>query len=158
MDEGVIVLSGVIQGTLLLTAANLTIRGISMLFGIYLSGRLGAAGLGLLQLISSVSILAMTVGSSGIRIAAMYLCAEEHGHGRTGGIRCAANRCLTVTLLLGGFAGAALILLSELIATHWLSEPAAAASLRLIGFFLPVLCMNSVMTGYFMASLVAARV
>ena len=144
-------MSGVIQGTLLLTAANLTIRGISMLFGIYLSGRLGAAGLGLLQLISSVSILAMTVGSSGIRIAAMYLCAEEHGHGRTGGIRCAANRCLTVTLLLGGFAGAALILLSEPIATHWLSEPAAAASLRLIGFFLPVLCMNSVMTGYFTA-------
>ena len=146
-----IVLTGVVHSTLLLTAANLAMRFVSMLFGIYLSERLGAAGLGLIQLISSVSILALTAGSSGIRIAAMYLCAEEHGRRRSGGVRVAADHCLSVTLLLSCIAGTALILLSEYLAAHWLNKNEAASSLRLIGLFLPVLCMNSVMTGYFTA-------
>ncbi|MBQ6798515.1 MAG: polysaccharide biosynthesis C-terminal domain-containing protein [Oscillospiraceae bacterium] len=144
-------MSGVVHSTLLLTAANLAIRTVSMLFGIYLSDRLGAAGLGLIQLISSVSLLALTVGSSGIRIAAMYLCAEEHGRRRSGGVRSAADHCLAVTLLLSCLAGFFLILCSDHLAGRWLAEPHAASSLRLIGLFLPVLCMNSVMTGYFTA-------
>ena len=51
------------RGTLLLTAANLGLRGSAMCFLVYLSNRIGAAGIGLLQLILSVSFLAMTIST-----------------------------------------------------------------------------------------------
>ena len=69
--------SSIVQGTLLLTAANLLLRLAGMSFQVYLSGRIGAAGIGLLQLILSVKALSFTVGSAGIRTCAMYLSAEE---------------------------------------------------------------------------------
>lgn len=67
---------------MLLTAASLGLRTISMVFQVYLSNLVGAAGIGLLQLTMSVGMLAGTVGTAGVRVAAMYLCAEEHGHRR----------------------------------------------------------------------------
>ena len=144
-------MSSVFHGTLLLTAANLAIRGISMLFQIYLSSRIGAAGLGLMQLITSVGALALTVGSSGIRIAAMYLCAEEYGHRRTGGIQTAVSVCLRTGLLLSAAAGAALYCLAPRIAQTWIADMRALPSLRLLALFLPLTCLTSVMTGYFTA-------
>ena len=67
---------------LLLTGANLALRMVSMGFQVYLSGQIGAAGIGLLQLVMSVSMLAMTAGMGGIRTSTMYLTAEEVGRGR----------------------------------------------------------------------------
>jgi O-antigen/teichoic acid export membrane protein len=39
--------SSIVRGTLLLTAANLLLRLAGMAFQVYLSGRIGAAGIGL---------------------------------------------------------------------------------------------------------------
>ena len=52
---------------LMLTGANLALRMVSMGFQVYLSGLIGAAGIGLLQLTLSVSALAMTAGMAGVR-------------------------------------------------------------------------------------------
>ena len=67
------------QNVGLLTAANLLMRGVSMLFQVYLTARVGAAGVGLLQLILSVNLFAVTLGTSGLRVAALYLSAEAYG-------------------------------------------------------------------------------
>lgn len=74
---------------LLLTGANLALRMVSMGFQVYLSGRIGAAGIGLMQLVLSVSTLAMTAAMAGVRTSAMYLTAEEigRGHGAVGQVR-----------------------------------------------------------------------
>ena len=71
--------SSILYHALLLTGVNFLLRGVSMLFQIYLSNRVGAAGVGLMQLIFTVEAAAMTFGLSGARVAAMYLCAEEYG-------------------------------------------------------------------------------
>ena len=70
--------SPMLLNALLLTLANLAMRGVTMLFQAYLTGQLGAAGIGLLQLILTVNAFAVTVGTSGLRVAAMYLSAEEY--------------------------------------------------------------------------------
>ena len=62
---------------LLLTGVNLLLRMVSTSFQVYISGRIGAAGVGLLQLVLSVGALATTAGIAGIRTATMYLTAEE---------------------------------------------------------------------------------
>ena len=61
--------------TLLLTGVNLLLRLVATSFQVYISGRIGATGVGLLQLVLSVAMLAETAGIAGVRTAAMYLSA-----------------------------------------------------------------------------------
>lgn len=143
--------TSIVRGTLQLTAANLVIRCVSMLFQIYLSSQLGAAGLGLMQLISSVSVLVFTLGCAGVRIAAMYLVAEEFGHGRTGGVRSALSWCMGYGLLLSAVAGLLLFYFAPWLSQKWILDLRAAPSLRLLGLSLPISCLTSIMSGYFTA-------
>lgn len=136
---------------LLLTGSNLALRMVSMGFQVYLSGQLGAAGVGLLQLTMSVATLAMTAAMAGIRTTAMYLTAEEIGKGRRGVDRvlsacfCYSFLCsLAVALAVYGFA--------PMIAEQWIGDVRTAAALRIFAAFLPVVCLGGVMTGYFTAA------
>ena len=140
-----------LRSALLLTAANLMMRAVSMLFQIYLSDCIGAAGLGLLQLILTVNAFAMTIGTSGIRVAAMYLSAQEYGRKRLGGVRQAMLWCMGAGILLSMVVGLLLVLFAEPLAVHWVKDLQAADSLRLLGATLPIACMSSILAGYFTA-------
>ncbi|MBR6425670.1 MAG: polysaccharide biosynthesis C-terminal domain-containing protein [Oscillospiraceae bacterium] len=142
---------------LLLTLANLLLRAIGMGFQVYLAGQVGAAGIGLMQLVLTVGGMAMTVGTSGVRVAGMYLCAEELGHGRRGGVRSAMACCMGYALVISALTGAALILLSPFIAGRWIGDEAAAPALRLTGAFLPFQCLTAVLGGYFTAAAKVGR-
>ena len=89
----------ILWNALLLTGVNLLLRGVSMVFQVALSRRIGAAGVGLLQLVLTVETAAMTFGLSGARVAAMYLCAEEFGRRRMEGVRSALELCLCSGML-----------------------------------------------------------
>lgn len=141
----------ILGGALLLTGANLLLRLISIGFQVFLSTRLGASGLGLLQLISTVGLFAVLVGTSGVRVSAMYLSAEEFGHRRLCGVKEAMRVCLRWGLVISGIAGAALFALSGILSTHWIRDPRAALSLRVMGALLPFSCLCGIMTGYFTA-------
>lgn len=143
--------TGILGGALLLTGTNLFLRLVSILFNIFLTDRLGAAGLGLLQLISTVSVFALLIGSSGVRVAAMFLSAEEFGHRRLGGVRAAMSGCLCYGGILSTAVGAVLYFLADYIAGSWLGDSRAAMSIRTVGLFLPFTCLCGVMTGYFTA-------
>ncbi|MBQ7872104.1 MAG: polysaccharide biosynthesis C-terminal domain-containing protein [Oscillospiraceae bacterium] len=144
-------LSPILQGTLLLTGANLLLRLISLVFQAFLERQLGAAGLGLLQLISTVGLMAGIIGASGVRVAAMFLTAEEFGHRRPEGVRQAVTVCLRYGLLLSCLAGAALFLGAEAMAQRWLQDARVALSLRVMGLLLPFSCLSGIMSGYYTA-------
>ena len=139
-------------GALVLAGANLAMQGVSMLFRVWLTRRVGAAGMGLVQLVLSVGGLAMTAGVSGARVAALYLCAEELGLGRSRGVARVLEACLRYGLAAGMAAGLALILGSSLLARRWIGGAAAAGSLRLLGLFLPADCLGAILSGWFTAS------
>ena len=140
-----------VQSVFLLTAANIVMRAVSMLFQIYLSGQVGAAGLGLLQLIMTVHAFAITIGTSGIRVAAMYLSAEEYGRRRPSGIRSAMVWCIGAGLALSAAVGSIMALSAEFLALHWVKDLRATASLRLLGLTLPLTCLSGILGGYFTA-------
>ena len=98
----------ILGGALLLTAANLLLRLISIAFQVFLSVRIGAAGLGLMQLISTIGVFAKLAGTAGVRETAMYLAAEEFGHRRLSGVRAAMRACLQYGILVSAVSGAAL--------------------------------------------------
>ena len=81
----------IFYSALMLTGVNLLLRLVSTSFQVYISGRIGAAGVGLLQLVMSVGMLAMTAGMAGVRTASMYLTAEELGRKKPGTIAWASG-------------------------------------------------------------------
>jgi len=137
--------------TLILTTSAFFMRGIGMAFQVYLSNRIGAAGIGLFQLIASVSILAVTFAMSGVRFAAMRLVAEELGAGNFRSVAPAVRRCLGYALIFGTAAAVLLFICADFIGNVWIGDNRTILSLRLLALSLPFLSMSSVISGYFTA-------
>lgn len=141
----------IFYSALLLTGVNLLLRLVGTSFQVYVSGQIGAAGVGLLQLVLSVGNLALVAGIAGVRTAAMYLTAEELGRKKPGNIRWVLSACFLYSILCSGIVSALLYALSPWIAQEWIGEPETLGALRLFCAFLPVTCLCGVMTGYFTA-------
>ncbi len=142
----------IFYNALLLTGVNLLLRLVSTGFQVYLSGQIGAAGIGLLQLVLSVGGLALTAGMAGIRTATMYLTAEELGKRRPENVRWVLSGCMRYSLLFSGAVAVGLFLLAPQIAAGWIGESNIVGVVRLFAFFLPVNCLCGVMVGYFTAA------
>lgn len=136
---------------MLLTGVNVLLRGMSMLFQVYLAGRIGPAGLGLLQLILSVGGFAMTLGISGARVAVLYLCAEEFGHRRPYGVRSAVLHGLLYGAVCSTLAAGALYFGASLAAERWIGNMRAVPALRLLALSLPANTFCAILGGYFTA-------
>ena len=137
---------------LLLTGVNLLLRLVSTSFQVYISGRLGAAGVGLLQLVLSVGMLAMTAGMAGVRTATMYLTAEELGKNRPGNVKWVLRGCFAYSILCSGVIAFGVFAAAPLIAQHWIGDLRTIASIRTFAAFLPLVCLSGCMTGYFTAA------
>ena len=126
-------------------------RCIGMVFQAWLAGRIGAAGIGLYQLVMSVELLATTFAISGIRFAVTRLVAEEIGLGRGGGVGGAMSRCAAYSLVFGAAACVILYLFAEPIGFLWIGDARTVMSLRILAFGLPFIALSSVLSGYFTA-------
>ncbi len=139
----------IFYSALLLTAVNLLLRLVGTSFQVFLSGRIGAEGIGLLQLVMSVGSMALVAGMGGIRTACMYLTAEELGRKRPGKVIWVLSGCIGYSLLFSVTVGAGLYAFAPAIAKNWIGHPETVDSLRLFGAFLPVNCLTGVLVGYF---------
>lgn len=142
----------IFYSALLLTLVNLLLRLIGTSFQVYLSGRIGAEGIGLLQLVMSVGGLAMVAGMAGIRTGAMYLTAEELGRKRPGQVSWVLSGCFLYSICFSGTVAAGLYNFAPQIADLWIGDGRTTEALRLFAAFLPVTCLCGVMCGYFTAA------
>lgn len=140
------------HSALLLTIVNLLLRLVYTSFQVYLSGRIGAAGIGLLQLVLSVGALAMTAGIAGVRTATMYLTAEELGKKRPGSITWVLSGCVLYSIAFSLVIAGCLFGFAPVIAEKWVGDLRSITALRLYAVFLPVYCLCGVMSGYFTAA------
>ena len=142
----------IFYSALLLTCVNLLLRLVSTSFQVYLSGRIGAAGIGLMQLVSSVGAMSVTAGMAGIRTATMYLTAAELGRKNPGSIRWVLSGCLLYSILVSGGVSFCLYFFAPQLAEHWIGDVQTERALRLYASFVPVICLCGVMSGYFTAA------
>ena len=126
-----------IRGTALLALSALTLRGVGVLFQRVLAGRIGAEGMGILQLVLTVGGFAGTLASSGVRAASLQLVAAAWGRGDRSGVAAAG--------------GAGLILLAEPLAANLLREPRTVPALRMLGLLLPLTMLSAVLHSSFTA-------
>ena len=142
----------IFYSALLLTGVNLLLRLVSTTFQVYLSGRIGAAGVGLLQLVMSVGALAMTAGMAGVRTATMYLTAEELGKKRPQNVKWVLTACFAYSILCSGAISLGLSAGAPWIAEHWIGDIRIVDAVRTFAMFLPIVCLSGCMTGYFTAA------
>ncbi len=140
-----------IVNTALLTGSSLVMSLISMAFQVWLAGRIGSAGIGLYQLVVSVSFLCTTFAVSGVRFAATRLVSEEIGRERAEGIGGAMRRCFVYALVFGT---AAFFLLhggAEAIGFLWIGDARTVRALRIMAYAMPMISLSSAVSGYFTA-------
>lgn len=139
----------IFYSALLLTCVNLLLRLVGTSFQVYLSGRIGAEGIGLLQLVLSVGSMALVAGMAGIRTATMYLSAEQVGKRTQQNNRWVLSGCLLYSILASTAIGISLYIFAPIIAEKWIGNPQTFTALRLISLLLPINCLTGVMVGYF---------
>ena len=142
----------IFRSAILLTVVNLLLRFAGTSFQVFLSSRIGAAGIGLLQLTMSVGSLAMVAGMGGIRTATMYLAAGELGRKRPQNVVWILSGCFVYSILFSGIAAFFLHRFAPFIAVRWIGDIRVVPALRLFAAFLPCCCLCGVMTGYFTAA------
>jgi len=138
--------------TLLLTGTALLMRLLGMGFSVWLSRRIGAAGVGLFELLMSVYGFAVVLAASGVRLSVIRL-VVEHG----GAARAVMRLCVRYALLLGSGACILLLMGARTIAERWLRAPEAVLSLRILAVSLPFLAVSAALSGYFTAARHAGR-
>jgi len=142
----------IFYSAIMLTVVNLLLRFVGTSFQVYLSGRIGANGIGLLQLVMSVGSLAMVAGMAGIRTATMYLTAEELGKNRPGNVTWVLSGCVLYSIVCSSTLAVLLYSFAPLIARDWIGDIRTVPALREFAAFLPTTCLCGVMTGYFTAA------
>lgn len=139
------------RGTLLLTLSGLALRGLGVLFQALLAARIGAAGMGVLQLILTVGGFAGTLGAAGIRVAALQLTAGAWGRRDRAGLAGTVFACLRYGFFASAAVGLGLCLLAEPIAALLLRDGRAVPALRLLGLLLPLPILSGVLRSVFTA-------
>lgn len=141
----------ILQNTVLLTLADLSLRSVSLLYQIYLSRTIGAAGMGKMQLVLTVGGFAMTLGTSGVRVAAMNLTARQRGLGCPAGVKKSVFACLLYGLAMSLFAGFLLYCAAPVLARTFVKDPQVLPAICLLAIGLPVNCLVAVLSGCYTA-------
>lgn len=142
----------IFYNALMLTGVNLLLRLVSTSFQVFISGRIGAGGVGLLQLVMSVASLSMTAGMAGVRTSSMYLTAEELGKSRKQNVTWILSGCVVYSLIFSVGVGLVVYGFSPKIARDWIGDVRTIGAIQLFAVFLPVSCLSGVMSGYFTAA------
>lgn len=137
--------------TALLTASGLALRFVGMIWQVWLVGQIGEAGIGLFQLVMSVSALAATVAVSGSRYTTTRLVSEQLGLDSGPGAASALTVCTLYGLFFGLAAGLILMFTAEPIGFLWLEDARTVRPLLLLALEMPLTGLDSVMHGYFTA-------
>lgn len=136
---------------LILGAVSVVMRAVSLVFNAYIANRIGAEGMGLFSLISSVYVFGVTFASAGIQLSVNRLVSEELAAGNPRG----AKKCLGTALLYAAVTGASaqilLFSLSGYIGETLLSDRRTVLSLKALSVSLPFIALSNVFSGYFYA-------
>lgn len=151
-DRGVFLRGkSILHHTLLLTLANLALRSVSLLFQVYLADLIGAIGMGKMQLIMTAGGFAMTLGTSGVRVASMNLTAQEYGRGNLPAMKSMITACLIYSILFSTLAGSLLWAFAPWITERFVKDSTLVPAVGLLALSLPINCLVSVLSGYFTA-------
>ncbi|WP_245629981.1 putative polysaccharide biosynthesis protein [Alicyclobacillus acidiphilus] len=138
-----------LQGAMVLGAAGLATKGMAMMIQVVVARELGAQGFGLFQTINPLFYLLLTISTLALPPALSKVLAENIAIGNLAKARRAWRLSNGTVLVISAAVCLFALAFAPEIAAKWLD---ARATLPFIGalFRIPVVCLSSVMTGYYM--------
>lgn len=140
-----------VKNAAILTLTGIALRIAGMFFRVYIAARVGAAGMGLYQLIFTVYNLAATLATAGLSIVATRVAAGLFAKGAIGEVRTDMRKILALGAGLGVFAAVLLYFLAPQVSRSLLADERAYLALQILAPSLPFMALSAVMRGYFMA-------
>ena len=140
-----------ILNTALLTAAAFVMRTVDVSYNVFLTNRIGAAGIGLFQLTLTVYAMAVTFGCAGVRFGATRLNIDLLAKDPQASLRRSMALCVGWALGVSIIVAIVLHSAAPVIAELWLHDIRTLPSLRTLAFGLPMVSVTAAMTGYFTA-------
>lgn len=138
-----------LKNAAILTATSIILRTAGIFFRIWMSGAIGAEGMGLYQLIISVYVFASTFASGGISTAVTRMVAELPQ--KCSAARRILSRALTFTLFIATVSGGLIYILAEPTAKFLLCDARSVSAIKTLTFGLPFMGISAVLRGYFLA-------
>ncbi len=140
---------------MLMTGAALLMRAVSVAFNVFVTGRLGADGMGLLTLVSSAYGFAVTFATSGISLAVTRMTAETvltaPAEVRRRRLDYVMRTAVCYCLFFGIVGGCVLFFGADYIGGVLLGDARTIRCLKLLAFTLPPTALTSALSGYFNA-------
>lgn len=136
---------------MLLTSVGIISRTIGILFRIYMSNRIGAEGIGLFQLISTVYLFCATLTTSGMSLAVTRLVTECIAKNSRCKIRSILKRCILISSILSIITGTALFSFAPYIGQFIIKDMRTILPLKILSVSIPFMAMSSCFRGYFFA-------
>lgn len=140
-----------IKNSLLLTGTLLITRAAAVLFHIYISSKIGAEGVGIYQLVTTVYLFTATFATSGISLAVTRMTTDAIAEKKHGAVKGIVSFCLTVTVLMSGIVAFLLFTFAKPIGLHFLGDARTVLSLKVLSFSLPFMAVSACLRGYFLA-------
>lgn len=138
-----------LQGAVVMAAAGVATKAMAMTIQIVIARQLGAQGFGLFQTINPLFFFLLTISTFALPPALSKVIAENLALGRYGKARRAWRIANVTVLILSTSVCIAALAIAPDIGRHWLDPRAIPAFIGAM-FRIPVVCLSSVMAGYYM--------
>lgn len=138
-----------IAGAFILTATGFITRMLGFVYRIYLSNIIGAEGMGLVQLVTPIYFLAITVCSVGTSTAIARLVAIENARGTSGGQRSIVFTGTAISIVVSLIVTVCVYLFADFIGVKFLGDGRTVPALRLLALAVPLSVITSCVRSYF---------
>lgn len=134
---------------IILTSTSLLLRGIGLIFNIYVANQVGSETLGIFSLIMSIYMFAITIATSGIGTACTCLVSEEfEKRNYVNGLK-VVKTCIIFALVLGILSSFLIVIFAPFVSYYWLNNSVSPRPIYAIAIGLPLISISSVFGGYF---------
>ncbi len=140
-----------LKNAAVLTVTSLLLRTIGIFFRVWITGKIGAEGIGLYQVVFSVYVLASTFATSGICTAVTRIITERLAEGDKKGVEKTLKTSVLLCLLIAFVTILVIFSFSGPISRYLIKDERAEISLKILCLSLPFIGVCSVIRGYFLA-------
>ena len=134
-----------------LTITALIMRGVSVIFNIYISNAAGSEAMGLFALLGSVYAFSLTVAVAGINLGVTRLVSDALALGDGKRAKSVTRRAILVSTVTGAIASVLLFILADFLGNTVLGDSRAIRPLRVLALTLVPIAVSSCLSGYFTA-------
>ncbi len=140
-----------IRNVIIMTATALAVRSAGIKLNMFLSGAIGAEGLGLYNLVMSVFFLASGISVSGMSVAVTRITAQELALRNEKTCLGALKSCMITSVTLSLIAAVIMVSLSGVTSRYWIKDAATSNSICMIALALPFVSASAMLRGWYLA-------